>query len=127
MNYAVIPASSSPVFVVSIGNNYNVPDQYDMEDIRDWFNQHKDWYLRRKELRKSSFHIKIKCWPQVSNAKKWVWLITNRDPINYPFSSKDVDSWKGIFENAANDPEYFIFTWGGYSLKRVNKNLVPFI
>ena len=129
MNSILVPVSNGPITFVRIGNSYNYPSIDDMEAIRKWVMDHrKVWLNHRKELpRLFGYDIKVRFWSTVTSDKSYMALINRADPdVESYWSQEDVQAWKDVFEESADDPDFIVFVWGGLSIKRFNKILVPF-
>lgn len=124
----IIPSSNDQITFIRIGNLIHRPTLEDMNDIREWVDDHKDvWPDCKKELPNIfGYDIKVKIFPKLDSNRKYVWLIG--DNLDwYPANQDEIESWKGIFAESIGDPDFKIFVWGGLSIKRINRNLVPMI
>lgn len=130
MNSIIIPAYNKQTTFVRIGNSWHCPTVKDMEDIRDWVKCHKDsWLARRKELPKLfGYDIKVKIFPILNPDNEYVWLLkrVNSD-CKGAWSLEDIQNWKNVFSDSIEDPDFIIFVWGGVSIKKLNKFLMPFL
>lgn len=125
----IIPASHDGLTIVKIGNSWVRPTTQDMESIRDWVISHKDtWFLERKKLKKIfGYTIKVKPFPKIVSNTEYVWLIKQPDNNSYFYDEKDVENWKKVFNEVYGDPNFILFVWGGLTVQRINKVLVPFL
>lgn len=130
MHSIIVPAFNQRVTLVKIGSSWVYPTMEEMESIRDWVMLNKNkWLSERKQLTKKFGHtIKIKVFPGTNPNNEYVWLINRADSsIDSCWSEEDAKTWKEVFQESADDPGFILFVWGGYSIKRINKILIPFL
>lgn len=129
MKSMIIPASHNGLLIVRIGSNLVHPTTKDMESIRDWVTSHRDsWLPERKKLKRMfGYNIKVQVFPTLKSTKEYVWLIKNSDEHLYFYDEKDVQNWTQVLNGGADDPDFILFVWGGLTIQRMSKVLVPFI
>jgi hypothetical protein len=129
MKPMIIPASNNELLIVKIGNNWVHPSVKDMESIRDWVVSRRDnWLPERKKLKHMfGYNIKIQAFPILKSTKEYVWLIKNSDEHQYFYTEEDVQSWRKAFDEQADDPDFVLFVWGGLTIQRISKILIPFL
>lgn len=129
MKSMIIPASNNGLMIVKIGNNWVHPTAKDMESIRDWVVSHRDnWLPERKKLKQMfGYNIKVQAFPTLKSTKEYVWLIKNSDEHLYFYTEQDVENWKKVFGESVDDPDFILFVWGGLSIQRISKVLIPFL
>lgn len=125
MNSLIFPASNHQTTIISVGDYFHIPTTKDFLNIRNWFNDGRQDSFYSKEI-SDSFKIQSKVWEAKQTPNKYVWMVTSSHP-DWTFSERDTIYYQELFNQAIDDKDDIVFIWGAILIKRINKNLVPFL
>ena len=104
-----------------------MPTIEDMEKIRKWWENNKEICSSNKKINLFGYDIKTKIYPPLDSEKSYVWVIKRADGLPPYWEPKEVTAWKDALQESTSDPNFIIFVWGGYSIKRISKTLITFL
>lgn len=127
MSQLVIPTDHKEIIFVYIGGNQFMPTVLDLEAVRDWVANHKgDWPKCFHDLCVEFYDwpLSMEIFPAQNPDHEYVFILES----DYNHAKSDIDNWKAIF-SPREDESYTIFVYADYfeSIKRVNRNLLPFL
>lgn len=128
MGTAVIPAHSNKVTIVHISNNMNYHlTVKELEEIRTWVNDHKDtWPECAKEIQNIfGYDVEVTIYPKVTSDSQHVFLL-EFDYAGFP-TEQEMKDYHEILDAGLDDDDFIVFTCSSLSIKRINRNLLPFL
>lgn len=123
MNSLIYPVDNNQVTVFSIGDIYTVPNYDEIRDIRSWTNGIDPTLISDKLL---GYSFKVKVWPKIPNYYEYAWMITS-PTSSVDFAHKDENFYDNCMVKTIREDNVSFYIWGAISIKRINKNLCPFI
>jgi len=121
----VYPISYRRFSVITIGhdNTWRIATG-EMEQIRDWFLDHKDNYEQAfKECPYTfNYNLSLEIFPTGSPDQEYVLLVEYEGMHN-----SDEKVWKSLLERSQEDDNFILFTIPEIKVRRINKVLLPFI
>lgn len=98
-------------------------DQPSIIRVHNWIARHKRHWPRNFDLLQKSFNIEIdlEIFPEVKFNKKLVWVCES--DINY--SPAELEPWTELFSDKTI--ETIVTGDSSFSIKRINKDLLPFL
>lgn len=127
MNTLVIPTSHKEYIFVYCGTDKWNPTVEDFDVLRKWVAKHRDnWPNNFNELKKAhpKWGLKLELFPERNPGSEYVFVLEGYRGA----TSSDIEAWKNVLR-PREDEVFTIFCYGNYfeSIKRINRNLVPFL
>lgn len=127
MNTVVIPTDHREMIFVYIGGSQFMPTVLDLEAVRDWVQEHKDtWPKCFHDLCVAfyDFPLSMEIYPALNPNQEYVFVLETE----YNMAQSDIKNWSEILA-PRNDESFTIFVYSDYfeSIKRINRNLLPFM
>lgn len=123
----VIPADHEERIFVYIGGNQFMPTVLDLEAVRDWVKDHQDsWPACFHDLCVAFYDwpLSMERFPARNPDHEYVFVLESE----YSFAQSDIKTWTEIL-GPREDKLYTIFVYSDFfeSIRRINKNLLPFM
>lgn len=120
----VYPISHSRFSVLTIGDFGCCPTALEMEAVRDWCNANKEKWP--DNFQECPFHkvftLSLDIFPEANPNQEYVLWV---DYGNLDNDSEDM--WESLLDDAKGDNNFILFVSYKLTVKRLSKNLLPFI
>jgi hypothetical protein len=125
MNRMILPATGNSFIVCKVGTFGSNTTLKHIEDIKRWADKNmfsaKNWPTKIKEL--FGQDISLEGFPKISG--DYVYIVECDQSCS--IDDEILKQWKHGLDLANYEKDCILYIWGGYSLKRINKILVPFL
>lgn len=128
MSSFLVPASKNRISIVNI----MVPPTHGitvskMEEIRLWIDTHRHIFPKCTQEVKDAcgYDVEIHIYPEITNDIEYVFLceLNNR----FSLSQIEKDGMTELIEQSYEDKDLIIFISSDWSIRRINKSLLPFL
>lgn len=119
----VIPASKKEFIFIYVGNQFNPPSGDDFAFVRQWIADNKNWRANLDQLEKEvGLPIRMEIISDCNTNQELCWVIESE----YQNDLEHIDKYKRVLSDSQTKP-IMIRGDSAASIRRVKKNLVPFL
>jgi len=123
----VIPTTYHEIIFVCIGNSTYQPTVEEINEIRDWVNDHMDCWPDCFPDLNNIMHqpLELKIFPECSPKYEYVFMLET----DYNPTDSDIKFWTEVLSFKESEDKFTVFVFADYfdSIKRIKKHLLPFI
>lgn len=123
----VIPTTCEQIIIVSVGDGSYYPTETELEELRDWVNDHQDtWPACFPDLNNiMNYPLELRILPELNPKHEYVFVLES----DCEATKSDIDNWTRVLNPTKKDGKFTIFVYSDFfkCMKRIRKELLPFI
>jgi hypothetical protein len=123
----VIPTTYEQILIVLVGDTSYYPTETELEELRDWVNDHQDtWPNCFPDLNNiMNYPLELLILPELNPEHEYVFVLES----DYEATKSDIDNWTQILNPTKKEGKFTVFVYSEFfkCMKRIRKNLLPFI